>query len=324
MLPDPSTSPGSATLDADIVFAHRETGDLLLDLHRPAGAPGPVPVVLWLHGGGWFAGDRTLAPDLPRHASGTGCAMASIEYRLSGQALFPAQLHDVRAAIRFLRARAGEHGLDPGAVGVWGSSAGGHLAALAGLTGHVQILPGEKDAAGDASVQAVAEAYGPADLTTGAEQAQASLPGAAGASTPEARLLGGHPAEQPGLARAASPLSWVHPAAPPFQISHGTADVLVSCRQSERLHTALVAAGVRSELYLLEGYKHGFLNPPGRLDVGLAQVMDDGRLTAAGSAPALRRAPTVSGAEETTFGFADIEAFFHRHLVTRPTTGDRP
>lgn len=316
-------------LDTGIVFARRDTGELLLDLYRPAAAGADVPVVVWLHGGGWFTGDRTLAPDLARHVAATGTAVASIEYRLSGQALFPAQLHDVRAAIRFLRASAGQYGLDPQAVGVWGASAGGHLAALAGLTGHLARLPGEEDE-GDASVQAVVESYGPVDLAAVVAEAQAALPGTDAASTPEARLLGGPPADRAELAEQASPLHWVGPDAPPFQISHGTGDVLVAHQQSERLHEALVAAGAHSELYLLGGYRHGFLNPPGRLDVELAQVMDDGRLAAEGPAPARYRTSRRPGAldEGTTFGFADVEAFFRCHLgpgrdpVARPTTGD--
>lgn len=314
---------GAVRIDADIVFARRDTGDLLLDFYRPAAADPPVPMVLWLHGGGWFTGDRTLAPDLAQHVAATGCAVASIEYRLSGQALFPAQLHDIRAAIRFLRVHAGQFGVDPGAVGIWGSSAGGHLAALAGLTGHLDRLPGEEDEGG-ASVQAVAESYGPADLTAGADAAETPLPGAEGAGTPEARLIGGVPAQYPDRARQASPLHWVTAAAPPFQISHGTGDVLVSSHQSERLHEALIAAGAASELYLVEGYKHGFLNPPGRLDVDLARVMDDGRLAAEGAAPARRRTSDRPGApdEHTTFGFAHVEAFFRHHLTTRSTTGD--
>ena len=283
-------SQDAVRLDAGLVFTRRDTGDLLLDLYRPLSAGAPVPVIVWLHGGGWFTGDRTLAPDLAQHVADTGMAVASIEYRLSGQALFPAQLHDVRAAICFLRASAEELGLDPQAVGVWGASAGGHLVDLAAV---------------------VAEA-------------EATIPGMDGASSPEAWLIGGHPAQNAEVARRASPLSWVHGAAPPFQISHGTADVLVSHRQSERLHEALVAAGADSELYLLEGYKHGFLNPPGRLDVELARVMDDGRLIAAGTVGARYRTsarPDVPD-EHRTFGFDHVEAFFRRHLTTRSTTGD--
>ena len=325
----PPPSSASVSSDTGLVYARRATGDLLLDLHRPGPADRPVPVVLWLHGGGWFTGDRTLAPDLAHHVRATGCAFASIEYRLSGQALFPAQLHDVRAAIRFLRARAGEYGLDPRAIGAWGASAGGHLAALAGLTGHLAALPGE-ETEGDASVQAVAESYGPGDLAAVAAEA-AARSGRDVASSPEARLLGGPPAERAELARYADPLTWVRPAAPPFQISHGTADDLVSHTQSERLHEALAAEGVSSELYLLHGYRHGFLNPAGRLDVRTARMMDDGRLAAEGPAPAEYRASNGSacrtgdaGASNgpATFGFDDIDSFFRRHLT--PGTTDRP
>ncbi|WP_304454673.1 alpha/beta hydrolase [Nocardiopsis sp. YSL2] len=331
--PPPCTE--SVRSELGLVYAPRATGDLLLDLHLPARADRPVPVVLWLHGGGWFTGDRTLAPDLARHVRSTGCAFASIEYRLSGQALFPAQLHDVRAAVRFLRARAGAYGLDPRAVGAWGASAGGHLAVLAGLTGHLAALPGEGDTEGDPSVQAVAESYGPVDLA--AVVAEAARSGRDEASSPEARLLGGPPSERAELARRANPLTWVSPSAPPFQISHGTGDDLVSHTQSERLHEALAAAGVPSELYLLDGYRHGFLNPAGRLDVRTARMMDDGRLAAEGPAPAAHRvangsgpgagADTGGGSEEpaadqaATFGFDDIDAFFRRHLT--PSTAAR-
>lgn len=314
------TSPSEAVrVDADVVFARRDTGDLLLDLYLPA-SDRPVPVVLWLHGGGWFTGDRTLAPDLARHAIATGCAMASIEYRLSAQASFPAQLHDVRAAVRFLNAHAGRYGLRPGAVGLWGASAGGHLAALAGLTGHLTEVPGERER-GAVPVRAVAASYPPVDLAEVVADAEAAHPGRDGASSPEARLLGGHPGRLPELARQASPLTWINSSAPPFQLSHGTADVLVSSRQSERLHTALVAAGVPSELYLLDGYRHGFLNPPGRLDVPLGRVMDDGRLAADGTARAVRRVSSADG-EPATFGFSDIHDFFRKHLTTRSTTGE--
>lgn len=322
MPPSSPHAPAQLRLDPDLVFAHRETGDLVLDLYRPSGSTRPVPVVLWLHGGGWFTGDRTLAPDLTEVVRRTGLAVASIEYRLSGQALFPAQLHDVRAAVRFLRTEADRFDLDARSIGVWGASAGGHLAALTGLTGHLRSLPGEPDE-GDASVQAVAESYGPVDLADVVAEATATLPGADADGSPEARLIGGNPVEHPELARQANPLHWIGSDIPPFQISHGTGDVLVSSRQSERLHEALVAAGASSELYLLDGYRHGFLNPAGRLDVDLSRVMDDGRLVAEGSASALHRTSTdpVAPDRGTTFGFADVEAFFHRCL-TSPTPGE--
>ncbi|WP_102159235.1 alpha/beta hydrolase [Zhihengliuella halotolerans] len=323
----------------NIPFARR-ADDLLLDLYLPP-RPGPVPVVLWLHGGGWFTGDRTLAPDLSARAAATGFAYASVEYRLSAEAVFPAQLHDVRAAVRFLRARAADYGLDPDLVGAWGASAGGHLAALAGLTGHATALPGEDDGgaapsavvpcgAASSAVQAVAEAYGPADLAATVRDAVAAAQArgdthADGRGTPEARLIGALPEEAPRLAAAASPLAHVHTGAPPFQIAHGTADPLVGHDQSVALHRALAAAGVESELYLLHGYKHGFLNPGGRLDVDLAAVMDDGRLDAEVGAVAERfGGGPAHGPTPARFGFETVDAFFHRHLGRGGTASGSP
>jgi acetyl esterase/lipase len=300
----------SVTVRRDIKFALRLTGPLLLDLYLPAGVG--TPVVIWLHGGGWFTGDRTLAPDLCRYFADRGIAMASVEYRLSGAALFPAQLHDVRAAIRYLRTHAAQWHLDPRRIGVWGSSAGGHLAALAGLTGHLDRLDGE-DESGDASVCAVAESYGPADLSESAAQ----LPN--GAPSPETRLLGGRPDALAAAARAAGPLHQVTPHAPPFQISHGTADTVVPHRHSERLHTALLAAGVDSELFLVDGYRHGFLNPAGRIEAGLVEFFDDGRLESAGPAAARHFTAGLTN-EPTTFGFDDIGDFFVHHLIKGHTS----
>lgn len=367
-VPDRGTAGDDAQVTRDVVFAHRDTGDLLLDLYRPTNVQGPVPVVVWVHGGGWFTGDRTLAPDLAGHARATGCAMASIEYRLSGEALFPAQLHDVRAAVRFLRGHAAELGLDPDRIGVWGASAGGHLATLVGLTGNVAWLPGEVEEPGgvtaassaretgetteptipgpahatdggqggggsdvvvdDASVQAVAQSYAPVDLAAVVAWSQERDPGSDGTRTPEARVLGGHPSTRPVLARAANPLTWIRPDAPPFQLSHGTGDVLVPHTQSEALHAALTAAGATSELYLLDGYRHGFLNPPGRLDVTMAAVMDDGRLDTEGPAVATHRGAGThhpqDGERRTTFDFADVHRFLREHLNPSPTTGVTP
>lgn len=309
------------------MYARRDTGPLVLDLVRPASPGAPVPVVVWLHGGGWFTGDRHLAPDLRRWFAARGIAMAAVEYRLSGRARFPAQLHDVRAAVRHLRAHADELGLDGGRIGLWGSSAGGHLAALAAVTGHVRSLPGEDVPAGAPSgaVQAVAEAYGPVDLErVVADAAATAPPHLSGADAPEARLLGGPPADRVDLARAASPLTHVSAAAPPFHIAHGTADVLVRPDQSVRLHEALVAAGVESTLHLLEGYRHGFLNPAGAVEVPGPRVFDDGRLGAEGAAVSTRRTSTAgtgSGAGAAQFSFDVVGDFFARHLQHDRGTG---
>ncbi|GAA2004351.1 hypothetical protein GCM10009799_34460 [Nocardiopsis rhodophaea] len=317
-----------------LVFAERDTGPLVLDLYLPPldGASGAPPVVVWLHGGGWFTGDRHLAPDLRRYFASRGIAMASIEYRLSGHALFPAQLHDVRAAVRYLRRNAARLGIDGGAVGLWGSSAGGHLAALAGVTGHLASLPGEPDTGPepDASVSAVAEGYGPVDLI-GAEESGIPIPGMTGADCPEARLLGGPPSQLTDRARAASPLSFVTAAAPPFQIVHGTGDAVIRPGQSALLHRALAAAGVESTLYLIDGFGHGFLNPPsvsefpGPSNTGpesppRSTFLQEGRLEREPEPPAVchRIAPgQAPSSEKAAFSYDVVGDFFRRHLLAR-------
>jgi len=302
----------------DVAFASRPTGELLLDLYRPA-IEAPVPVIVWLHGGGWFTGDRSLAPDLASHAEAIGAAIASIEYRLSGEALFPAQIVDVRDAVRHLRANAADLGIDADRVGLWGSSAGAHLAALAGVTAHISAWPGNDVGAAattdDLSVQAVMAAYPPVDLERCVRDALAFRPDADPAGFPESRLLGGPPRLHQPLARSASPLTHIGAAGelPPFLIAHGTSDPAVGAANSEMLHEALVAAGGASELFLLDGYKHGFLNPGGRMEAGLSAVMDDGRLEREGTAAA--RARTADGDErDALFGFDTIHRFFRTAL----------
>lgn len=308
----------------ELVYTERDTGPLLMDLYLPPTPQAPVPAVIWLHGGGWAFGDRTLAPDLSRYFAVDGIAMASIAYRLSGQAIFPAQLHDVRAAVRYLRSHAGELGLDPGAIGLWGSSAGGHLAALAGVTGHLPELPGEPGAGTDVRVQAVADGYGPVDLAQVVAEAGHGLPELSGENSPEARLLGGLPDQQPELARQASPLTYVTSEAPPFQIAHGTADVTVRSNQSVLLHEALAAAGVESSLYLIDRFGHGFLNPPAKGDFSGPAFSQAGRLAAEPHAPAKRHYAPADGApvtvEDATFSFAVIGRFFSDHLLRTGAT----
>ncbi|QKW18095.1 alpha/beta hydrolase [Kitasatospora sp. NA04385] len=217
---------------------------LLLDLHVPAG-PGPFPVVVWLHGGAFRAGDRRYLPDTLRPDSvfealvAAGVAVATVDYRLSGEAVFPAQLDDVTAALRYLRAYAGELGLDADRLGVWGESAGATLGALAALT---------TDA-----VSAAVCWYPPTDL--------AAL-GHGGPDSPIHQLLGGAPAELPGPAALASPVRQVTPAAPPFLLVHGVQDEQVPFAQSEALHERLLAAGARSVLRPVEGARHCFAGYP--------------------------------------------------------------
>ncbi|MEJ2861753.1 alpha/beta hydrolase [Actinomycetospora flava] len=229
---------------------------LLLDLHRPAGV---APLVVFLHGGGWRAGTRASfgplyadwSPSPFARLAEAGFAVASLDYRLSGEALFPAQLEDVTAGLAWLRSRGEELGVDASRVALWGESAGGHLAALLGLA--------------DPDVRAVVDWYGPADLTTFVEDAEAggiSAVDTAAADSREALLLGAPAAAYPERARRASPVAHVHAGAPPFLVRHGTADRLVPARQSERLASALEGVGASVELDLVLGADHLWRGDP--------------------------------------------------------------
>jgi acetyl esterase/lipase len=235
---------------------------LELDLVLPPETGNPVPVVVFLHGGGWRVGSRHSAGPAYAGASPTpferlaqaGIAVASIDYRLSGEATWPAQLHDAKAAVRWLRARAGDLGIDPDRIAAWGESAGGHLAELLGLTGDDPTLEGDGGITGPSSaVVAVAAWYAPSDLVAVATDLGQD-PG--DPDTREALLLGAPAADLPDVAAQASPITHVSAGAPPFLLLHGRADRLIPCVQSERLHAALVTAGDDVEFELYDGADH--------------------------------------------------------------------
>jgi acetyl esterase/lipase len=179
--------------------------------------------------------------------------VASVDYRLSGEAIWPAQLHDAKAAVRWLRARASDLGIDPDRIAAWGESAGGHLAELLGLTTE-PALEGDVGMTGTSSrVTAVVAWYAPSDVAAVAPDTRADP---SDATTREAQLLGAAPQDEPERAAQASPVTHVFLDAPPFLLLHGAADGFIPPVQSERLHAALVAAGVESELELLDGADH--------------------------------------------------------------------
>ena len=238
---------------------------LQLDVWVPPAAS-PPPLVVWIHGGAWLSGDRrylpeTLRPNQLFDALGTaGLAVATVDYRHAREAPFPAQLHDVKAALRYLRAFAAELGVDAARAGVWGESAGGHLAALLALTAGRPDLEGDVGVPGRAGgVDAVVDWYGVADpdalhrmsAPDGAPPAQWDHP-------PDVLLAGADPATH----AAAAPLRQVHSAAPPFLLVHGTDDRLVPFAQSEALRAALSAAGVPVELVPVVGADHIFAGCP--------------------------------------------------------------
>jgi acetyl esterase/lipase len=238
---------------------------LQLDLWVPDTAA-PAPLVVYVHGGGFMFGDRrylpeTLRPDQLFEAMvEAGLAVATIDYRHALESPFPAQLHDAKAAVRYLRAHADELGISSERIGVMGESAGAHIAALVGLTAHRPDLEGPHGVIGVSSaVDVVVDWYGPADLATMPHGAlppsiAAKLPPEM-ATPPEEHLTRG--LEGAALADA-SPVTHVTPDAPPFLLVHGTADWLVPYAQSEQLAAALEAAGVPVELVPVEGAEHIF------------------------------------------------------------------
>jgi acetyl esterase/lipase len=189
-------------------------------------------------------------------------AGASINYRLSGEAVWPAQIHDCKAAVRWIRGNAAKYHLDPERLGAIGSSAGGHLAAMLGTSGDVPELEGSigPHLQSSSRVIAVVDQFGPAELLAMAEHQQGRT--ANDPSSPESLLIGGPLQENPEKARAASPLTYVSTDDPPFLILHGTEDPLVPFDQSERLSRALKAAHVDVTFIPITGAGHGgFSNP---------------------------------------------------------------
>ncbi|GAB3360297.1 hypothetical protein GCM10027300_32260 [Modestobacter lapidis] len=240
----------------DLVYSVADGHDLRLDLYVPDGPPAPLCV--WLHGGGWMRGSRAdRAAERLVPVAGNGVAVAAVQYRLSEQATFPAPLQDARAAVRWLRAHGHEYGVDAGRMGVWGASAGGHLASLLALTSD-----GRDADLGNSSVQAAVCWFAPSDLLQMANDVPEGPPPPFVTGPPvqpsfEARLLGADAAEDvPDEARAASPVSHVHPGAPPFLLMHGDRDGLIPAEHSRRLFHALRTHGVDTALWLLHGANH--------------------------------------------------------------------
>jgi len=249
---------------AGVVLEHNveygRAGDraLHLDILRPK-EPGkkPLPVIVFIHGGGWRAGNKLsgLPRVLPFVASGKYVGV-SVEYRLSGEAAWPAQIHDCKAAIRYIRANAERLQIDPEKIGVWGSSAGGHLVSLLGTSGGVEELEGENGSSGKSSrVSCVVDFCGPSDFT-----GLLKLPGGVAPAAVTA-LLGGNLKDKRAEVIAASPVTHITRDDPPFLIVHGTKDPLVSLSQAETLYEKLKEAGVDATLLKIEGGGHGIGGP---------------------------------------------------------------
>lgn len=238
----------------DIRFADPGGVELLLNLHMPKGVKNP-PLVMFIHGGSWMNGDRSRCrlDWVAQH----GYAVASIEYRLSSEALFPAQIHDCKGALRWLRAHQAEYGYNAAKVVVAGTSAGGHLAALMATSGDVAVLEGDTAGHGDQSsrVQGVIDYYGPSDFVKRSENQPSKTDDPEGGVY---RLIGGPVKKNLEAARVASPVTHLSTDDPPFLILHGDADKTVFLDQSELLARLCKDMGIDVQFHIEPGGGHGF------------------------------------------------------------------
>jgi acetyl esterase/lipase len=256
--PQPPPLPAGVKAMRDLAYVEKGHERQKLDLYLPEKADGPLPLIIWVHGGGWQNGTKDGCPPLRGGYLDRGYAVASIGYRLSQHAVFPAQIEDCKSAIRWLRAHAKEYGLDPNRFGVWGSSAGGHLVALIGTSGDVKAFDVGANLDQSSRVQAVCDYYGPTDFT---QMDAHAVPGAAlkhdDANSPEAKLIGGPVQANKEKAAQASPLTYVSKDDPAFLIVHGDKDPAVPIHQSELLFAALKKDGVSVHFHTIHGAGHG-------------------------------------------------------------------
>ncbi len=237
----------------EIVYSKAGSSELKLDLMSPTGGEGPFPAVVIIHGGAWRAGDKSDVRGLMPAFVRQGYVAVSPQYRLCPKERFPAQVHDVKAAVRWIKANAKKYGIDPHRIGAIGFSAGGHLALMLGVTAPSDGLEGDGEssaAGGDSRVQAVVNFFGPTDLAAN------DIPPI---SQPLVKdFLGGTPQEKPDAARKASPLTYVSKDDAPVLTFQGTSDPLVPYTQAIKLAQAMSTAEVPGRVELMVGASHGW------------------------------------------------------------------
>ena len=241
----------------DLVYQQVDGRSFRLDIYSPKTITDPLPVVLWIHGGHWARGTKEQRQpfDLTAH----GYAVVCIEYRLAGEAPFPAAIEDCKAAVRWLRANAATYHLDPDHIGAWGHSAGGHLSALLGTSGGVAALEGNGGNLNYSSrIQAVCTMSSPADIASFYEEVSKGGSGPARrAKTFIEDFLGGSADQRMALAKAASPVTYVSKDDAAFLILHGETDMSIPVSESEAFAERLKAAGVETTLEVAQGRGHG-------------------------------------------------------------------
>ncbi|GAB4495708.1 MAG: alpha/beta hydrolase [Anaerolineales bacterium] len=259
-----STFASVAPTYKDLAYATLSSAQKL-DLYIPSAGSGPFPVVIMVHGGGFMFGDKADGAGLTGvdQLLAAGYAVASINYRLSGEAVYPAQIFDAKAAVRFLRANAAQYNLNSEKFGAWGASAGGNLVSLLGTTCGVAELEGAElgNAEQSSCVQAVVDWFGPIDFLKMDEQfAGTSCPANHNeANSPESKLVGAPIQTVPDLVASTNPMNYITPDDAPFFIENGTADCNIPPAQNKNLAEALSAViGADKVTYVsLEGAAHG-------------------------------------------------------------------
>ena len=247
------------TFAADVIFeegieyANPDDQHLKLNLARPkdVAADARLPAVVCIHGGGFRAGKRDGWNDRCKKLAERGYIAVTVDYRLAPKYQFPAAVHDVKAAVRWLRANAEKYHVDPDRIGVTGDSAGGHLAQFLGVTGDVKRFDGPENAGPSSRVACVVNFYGPSDLTR-------SYGRSVDAAEVLPLFLGGDVQHERRRHVLASPLYWVTPAAAPTLLIHGTDDKYVNYEQATWIYERLKAAEVEVQLLTLQGAGHGF------------------------------------------------------------------
>jgi len=258
-----TTAPAAEiTVEKDLIYGKAGETELKLDLARPAEGNGPFPAIVFIHGGGWFGGNRAGYHAAIEDAARRGYVAVTISYRLmqfdmkeketaTAKLPFPTQIHDAKAAVRWVRANAEKYHVDPQRIGVTGGSAGGHLSLLVGLTDADAKLEGDSGNADQSSrVQAVVNVYGPTEMATCYEHSSVAW---------IFRLfLGGTPDEAAANYALASPVTYISKDDPAVLTLHGDRDELVPVQQAELLDEKMKAAGVNHTLVVLKGQGHGF------------------------------------------------------------------
>ena len=246
-----------ATYTPDIEYVRRGERGLKIQLLQPRGASGPYPLLVYVQGSAWQS--QNLYMNIPQLAgfARRGYVVASVEYRPSSVAVFPAQLQDVKAAIRYLKTNATKYNLDPQRVAVWGDSSGGHMAAMVGVSEGVAEFNTPEYSAESSRVKAVVDFYGPTDIIQMSKFP--SIMDHDAADSPESMLVGGPLQENSGKAAQANPINYIsgRKTLPPFLIMHGDRDELVPFNQSILLYEALLADRQDVTFYKVKGAGHG-------------------------------------------------------------------